>query len=31
MRDTILEGATIGPRRDLELGRSSETYKDDMI
>ena len=29
MRDTIIEGATIGLRRDLALGRSPEAYKDD--
>ena len=29
MRDTILERAIIGLRRDLVLGRFSESYKDD--
>ena len=29
IRDTILEGAIICPRRDLTLGRFPETYKDD--
>ena len=30
MRDTISEGAIIGLRRDLALGRFPEIYKDDM-
>ena len=28
-RDTIIEGATIGLKRNLDIGKSPEIYKDD--